>query len=67
MAKKKDSKKRMTLEYLNEKARYLYVVISYYDEPKDALWDIRQRKLNQEEFDCLLEQLQKLRQYLFGE
>ncbi len=34
---------------------------------KDALWDIRQRKLNQEEFDCLHEQLQKLRQYLFGE
>ncbi len=34
---------------------------------KDALWDIRQRKLNQEEFDCLLEQLPKLRQYLFGE
>ena len=27
---------------------------------KDALWDIRQRKLNKEEFDCLLEQLQKL-------
>lgn len=33
---------------------------------KDALWDIRQRKLNKEEFDCLLEQLQKLRQHLFG-
>lgn len=34
---------------------------------KDALWDIRQRKLNKEEFDCLLEQLPKLRQYLFAE
>jgi len=34
---------------------------------KDALWDIRQRKLNQEEFDCLLEQLQKQRQHLFAE
>jgi hypothetical protein len=34
---------------------------------KDALWNIRQRKLNQEEFDCLLEQLKKLRQHLFGE
>ena len=34
---------------------------------KDALWDICQRKLNKEEFDCLLEQLQKLRQYLFAE
>ena len=34
---------------------------------KDTLWDIRQRKLNQEEFDCLLEQLPKLRQYLFAE
>ena len=34
---------------------------------KDALWDIRQRKLNQEELDCLLEQLQKLRQHLFAE
>jgi len=32
---------------------------------KDALWDIRQRKLNKEEFDCLLEQLPKLRQHLF--
>ena len=28
---------------------------------KDALWDIRQRKLNKEEFDCLVEQLKKLR------
>ena len=26
-----------TLEYLNEKARYLYVVIRYYDEPKENL------------------------------
>ena len=34
---------------------------------KDALLDIRQRKLNQEEFDCLLEKLQKLRQHLFAE
>ena len=26
-----------TLEYLNEKAHYLYVVIRYYDEPKENL------------------------------
>ena len=37
MAKEKESKKTMTLEYLNEKARYLYVVIRYYDEPKENL------------------------------
>ena len=37
MAKKRESNQPMTLEYLNEHARFLYIVLPYYDEEKENL------------------------------
>ena len=37
MAKQTESNKPMTLEYLNEHARFLYIVLPYYDEEKENL------------------------------
>ena len=37
MAKKTKSNQPMTLEYLNEHARFLYIVLPYYDDEKENL------------------------------
>ena len=37
MAKKTESNQLMTLEYLNEHARFLYIVLPYYDDEKENL------------------------------
>lgn len=51
MAKKKDSKKTMTQEYLNEKARYLDIIIPYYGDDDGHLITFNDGMMTELEYD----------------